>query len=424
MRRRLGEYFSLQDQGGPCGAARPQLFAPAKPSRGRAAWRPVPRESVGASGPIDEVSRGSEKMSSPDGQVSETAGGRASVASTGNRGPVCASPFPLVTGSNTHPARAVQDREGGGLAGCPVQRHDWAVPGRRDAERPPTRMVERTMDLPMSRSAIERLGKRLEKSDTASVDDLASLRELLVAYDEALAVAVNRVQTKTDFNSTSRVKTTGTILDKVRRHGGSILKSMQDIAGMRIVGDFNRIAQDKISASISELFSNGARPPKIVDRRISPSSGYRAVHLVVHVDSVPVEIQIRTRLQHQWAEFYEKLGDKFGRGIRYGEPVELLKPRAVQYLQDNPEASTELGSNFIEACTVYDELTANSLRAVNSLSELINLYEQAEVEIGSSPTLEWVREKLPELIDHQIVPAIDNLGNLPHPFDIIQGMVE
>jgi hypothetical protein len=47
--------------------------------------------------------------------------------------------------------------------------------------------------------------------------------------------------------------------------------------------------------------------------------GYAAVHVVVFPDDAPIEIQIRTAWQHEWAELFEKLADLVGRGIRYGE---------------------------------------------------------------------------------------------------------
>lgn len=56
--------------------------------------------------------------------------------------------------------------------------------------------------------------------------------------------------------------------------------------------------------------------------------GYSALHLIIrisgieHVESVVAELQIRTPLQHLWAELNEKIADRYGRGIRYGEPPE------------------------------------------------------------------------------------------------------
>jgi hypothetical protein len=64
----------------------------------------------------------------------------------------------------------------------------------------------------------------------------------------------------------------------------------------------------------------------VVDRRAEPVNGYRAVHVIVFPESVPIEIQIRTELQHEWAELFEKLADLVGRDIRYGEPPNYWLP--------------------------------------------------------------------------------------------------
>jgi hypothetical protein len=119
---------------------------------------------------------------------------------------------------------------------------------------------------------------------------------------------------------TARIKNTGTILEKLGRHGGSWLKSIQDLAGMRIVGDFDRGGQDQLVNRIVDVFTDEPRPPKVIDRRAHPSHGYRAVHVVAFPEGIPVEIQVRTRWQHEWAELFEKLADRVGRDIRYGGP--------------------------------------------------------------------------------------------------------
>lgn len=68
------------------------------------------------------------------------------------------------------------------------------------------------------------------------------------------------------------------------------------------------------------MFVDAPRAPKVVDRRANPVNGYRAVHVVVFPEGVPIEIQIRTELQHEWAKLFERLADLVGRDIRYGEP--------------------------------------------------------------------------------------------------------
>jgi ppGpp synthetase/RelA/SpoT-type nucleotidyltranferase len=148
---------------------------------------------------------------------------------------------------------------------------------------------------------------------------------MLSEYSEVLTDTVDRVRAALDVAPTARVKNTGTILEKLRRFGGSWLKSIDDLAGMRIVGDFDRNGQDDLVAEILALFADEKRPPKVVDRRAEPAQGYRAVHVIVFPRGIPVEIQARTQLQHEWAELFEKMADLFGRGIRYGEtPVNPL----------------------------------------------------------------------------------------------------
>jgi ppGpp synthetase/RelA/SpoT-type nucleotidyltranferase len=180
----------------------------------------------------------------------------------------------------------------------------------------------------LSKSQIERLGLRLVAEDKPSDEDLDLLRQLLLARSERLDRAETRLREGLGIVPTSRVKNTETILEKLRRGGGTGLKSIQDLAGMRIVGDFDRRGQDELVERIVALFSVGVREPKIVDRRVEPMHGYRAVHVIVFPEGTPIEIQVRTRWQHEWAEFFEKLADVAGRGIRYGEPpTKLGKPR-------------------------------------------------------------------------------------------------
>lgn len=153
--------------------------------------------------------------------------------------------------------------------------------------------------------------------------DLDALNDMLTDYGQVLEKTVERVRNELGLSPTSRVKNTITILEKLERHGGSWLKSMQDLVGMRIVRPMRRNEQDALTELVVSLFAEADRNPRVIDRRIAPSSGYRAVHVVAFPDEVPVEIQIRTRWQHEWAESFEKLADLVGRDIRYGGPPQI-----------------------------------------------------------------------------------------------------
>jgi ppGpp synthetase/RelA/SpoT-type nucleotidyltranferase len=107
-------------------------------------------------------------------------------------------------------------------------------------------------------------------------------------------------------------KSTTSIIDK-RQRESIRLRQMQDVAGCRIiVGDV--LDQDRLLQRVQKTFPGCA----IADRRRRPSHGYRAVHVIVKVESRPIEIQVRTRLQHMWAEVSERLSDSVGVALKYG----------------------------------------------------------------------------------------------------------
>lgn len=172
----------------------------------------------------------------------------------------------------------------------------------------------------MSKSAIDKLGKRLAKADVPAEEDVRLLFALQREYDEALRTCVAALPEiifaakleDHDIEVTQRTKTKETLLDKVRR--GSALSRIQDVAGARLVGPFLLPEQDRLARQLERQFP-GAR---VEDRRMKTNHGYRAVHVVAAVDGFPVEIQVRTDWQHLWANATEFLADRWGRAIRYG----------------------------------------------------------------------------------------------------------
>ena len=254
------------------------------------------------------------------------------------------------------------------------------------------------VELPLSRSQIEKLGSRLVSSAEVDDDDLAQLHRLLTTYGEALRETTDRVRSTLNLNPTSRVKNTGTILEKLERYGGSWLKSIQDLAGMRIVDDFDRAGQDEIVARLAALFANETRVPKIVDRRADPVRGYRAVHVIVFPDGIPVEIQVRTRRQHEWAELFEKLADRIGRGIRYGEPP-------THWL---PEAERESCADDLKALyAARYKVRETSIELAIAVADLIAAVEEAHDESPGARELVGDQKRVDDAIAH-LRSTIDN----------------
>lgn len=170
----------------------------------------------------------------------------------------------------------------------------------------------------MNRSAIDRLGVRLREGDP-SESDLIALdayrHSARMDYDEVL----RRISEHGIVATGRPAKSTRSIVDKLRRES-SRLTQIQDIAGCRVVvGEIE--LQDKLVATLLDLLPGS----KLIDRRQAPSFGYRAVHLVYKGSGAPIEVQVRTALQHAWAEYSEKLSDRLGAEIKYGKGDEQVR---------------------------------------------------------------------------------------------------
>ena len=171
-----------------------------------------------------------------------------------------------------------------------------------------------------SKSEIDRLGVRLRES--VSSDDLRLLDTYRLSFASAYEEVLQAIKTTPGIDVSGRpAKSTTAIVDKLLRESIR-LSQMQDIAGCRIVvADMEN--QNALASKLSALFINAV----ISDRREKPSHGYRAIHIIVHHADRAVEIQVRTQLQHLWAEHSEKLADKFGIAVKYGGGSEDIRQR-------------------------------------------------------------------------------------------------
>jgi putative GTP pyrophosphokinase len=175
----------------------------------------------------------------------------------------------------------------------------------------------------MTKSQVDKLGERLKiKRDEADLRLLDHYRLSFVdAYDHVLAVLRDNLKLAPTGR---RAKTTESIIAKLNREH-SRLSQLQDIAGCRIVVE-DPAAQDSVVAALKFEFPDC----KVIDRRDKPSHGYRAVHVIVRSHDKAVEVQVRTFLQHLWAEVSEKLADRYGIDVKYGGGPDLISSLLIR----------------------------------------------------------------------------------------------
>jgi putative GTP pyrophosphokinase len=222
-------------------------------------------------------------------------------------------------------------------------------------------------------SQVDRLGRTLK---TGSITE-ANIR-LLFAYrrsfENSYQLAMSTIHNNPSLEPTGRpAKSTASIIDKLRRETIR-LSQIQDIAGCRIVVADLR-SQESALASLSQLFP-GAR---IVDRRQASSYGYRAVHLIPRIDDYPIEIQLRTALQHLWAELSEKFADLTVPEVKYGggpDEVRSLLAQLTEGIVGLEALEAQLGAleAQLEALKSHQEDLEAQLEALQARQEALQAW--------------------------------------------------
>jgi ppGpp synthetase/RelA/SpoT-type nucleotidyltranferase len=169
----------------------------------------------------------------------------------------------------------------------------------------------------LSTSYVNRLGDRLRK-DKPQPSDVEALDAFRRSFDEAQQTVVRKLR-ELGLEPSVRIKTTISIVQKLKRESIRLSK-LQDVAGCRVVVN-DVMEQDRVVGIISGAFAKA----EVADRRRNPSHGYRAVHVIIDVDRRLVEVQIRTELQHLWAEFSETLAGALDQSIKYGGGAPVIQ---------------------------------------------------------------------------------------------------
>jgi len=154
----------------------------------------------------------------------------------------------------------------------------------------------------------------------------------------------NRVKTvKSIFRKISQRKRDGLPLNTVRH----VENHINDLAGARVVCDYlSDVAF--IHAYLQRHPAFKVLPTKTKDYIAHPEDGYRGVHLVVQVQTsfgrAKCEIQLRTMLQHAWAEKNHDLLYKLGSTEvrRVPKQIRVLMEKQSDLLYNLDEMALEI----------------------------------------------------------------------------------
>lgn len=236
------------------------------------------------------------------------------------------------------------------------------------------------MEKHLSNAQIDRLGERLRGQEYGEAE-LRLLDEYRRTFGSAYDHVVEAIQRIAGVPVSGRpAKSTSAIVEKLNRESIR-LSQMQDIAGCRtVVSDVAE--QDRAVSAIAAAFEGVT----VLDRRVKPSHGYRAVHLVVRESNKPIEVQVRTALQHVWAEICEKCADMIDQAIKYGGGPPLVRgildrvAQQVKRIEDAESALVNAGA--------ADTARARKLRDIRdqyvaTLQSLLKDLSESDLETSS-----------------------------------------
>lgn len=230
---------------------------------------------------------------------------------------------------------------------------------------------------PWTKSSLRSLKHEIMSGGSATTN--LSYQDVSIWYNQALALVVDRLKRAPlcvegrPVDISFRVKTIGTLREKLRRQPTYPINQIRDVMGVRIVADMTLQQQDALAEKIQELFDCG----ELIDLRSNSHSGYRALHLAVKLpDNVQAEIQIRTSLQDDWANCYELAADVYGRRIRYGE-----------FPEGEEEKSMVVGLQHLSTDTIAGLEALKQEATVPFEESLQNFYSTSEHEATNNPSL-------------------------------------
>jgi len=226
-------------------------------------------------------------------------------------------------------------------------------------------VVEKNVLAGISKSRVNRAGEvlRLHAEEKLDLDteELSEQRELVREFrrlhgrpTQAVASSLRYyVREQSDLTIIGRrLKRVPTIIDKLTRYPDMDLARMHDIGGCRAV--LKDEQEVRSVASRLEKTWSLTRPP--YDYISQPKEdGYRAIHLVVRRHGCRIEVQLRTMVQHGWAELIEgidrqkpMLGLKMGRAHRSFREYYALGAKLLADIENGEKSSQQDLDRFRE----------------------------------------------------------------------------
>lgn len=181
----------------------------------------------------------------------------------------------------------------------------------------------------VSKRKIDKIGDILKEKESLDASDLNQLLEWRNSFSSTLDYYFSKLKVKIDKNDAilfaRRLKRIESIQIKLKRFSTMRLSTLQDIAGLRVILK-NEIGLNKAYTNL-RVQSGKHKIKKVDDYHNRPKKdGYRGIHLIYQTEnSILVEVQLRTELEHIWSTAVETYGELQQASFKTGEGDEKWK---------------------------------------------------------------------------------------------------
>jgi len=203
------------------------------------------------------------------------------------------------------------------------------------------------------------------------------------------------------FYIAQRLKRRPQILRKMRRFSVR-LTQLQDIGGNRVIVDTNADVEELRRLLLERIKGEGAIDLfRETDYRVKgrDDTGYRALHMILNRGGLKVELQLRSRAQHYWAESIERTSVIYGRHLKEneGDPAVLEYFKCLSNVfyelecgrEPSPKEKMDLDDRREHAERIIAEATHSDLLYSQASDVILKTLE--EIERGRrSPFNNWI----------------------------------
>jgi ppGpp synthetase/RelA/SpoT-type nucleotidyltranferase len=202
----------------------------------------------------------------------------------------------------------------------------------------------------LSKTRIDKAGRSLAYPAELTLESMEleeDFDEYRISHLEPLSLTTLELQSWLhgyggSYYIAQRVKRKPQIVRKLRRLSVR-LTQLQDIGGCRIIVEHNENV-DKLIAFIKDnvIKSASFAVKRVTDYREKgrDETGYRSAHLLLERDGRSLELQVRSRIQHYWAESIERTSVIYGQHLKEQEG----DPAVIAYFKQLSDVFYEIES--------------------------------------------------------------------------------